>query len=84
MLHGHMHNPVYVVRMYHLGDMDTSYASVDLFAYMTDGITGSGGAEAYINCPICGAEGKIITNRKDEVEIKEAFAGKTASETPFR
>ena len=83
MLHGHMHNPIYVVRMYYLGDLDIADSSVDAFAYMTDGV-GAGGVDAYVNCPLCGAEGKIVANKKDLVEIKEVFMGRTATETPFK
>ena len=84
MLHGHMQNPVYVVRMYYRGDLDLSQSGTDTFAYMTDGIMGSGGVEAYVNCPLCGSEGRIVTNKKNEVEIKDSYGGKMAPETPFR
>ena len=84
LLHGHMQNPVYVVRMYYRGDLDLSHSGVDKFAYMTDGISGSGGVDAYVNCPLCGSEGRVVTDKKNEVEIREAFGGRMAPETPFR
>lgn len=82
--HSHTHNPVYVVRMYYLGETDASSSGLDSFAYMTDGIMGSGGVDAYVNCPLCGSEGRIVTNRRNEVDIKGEFGGRMAQETPFR
>ncbi|WP_424359398.1 hypothetical protein [Methanocella sp. MCL-LM] len=83
-LHSHVHNPVYIVRMFFRGDLDVMQSSVDEFAYMTDGVMGQGGVDAYVNCPLCGSEGRVITNKKEQVEIKEAFGGRMARETPFR
>ncbi|WP_048198049.1 hypothetical protein [Methanocella arvoryzae] len=82
--HSQAHNSVYIVRMFYRGDLDVMQASVNEFAYMTDGVTGQGGASAYVNCPLCGSEGRVVTNKKGEVEIKEAFSGRMAQETPFR
>lgn len=83
-LHSQVHNPVYIVRMFYRGDLDVTQSSVDEFAYMTEGVMGQGGVNAYVNCPLCGSDGRVVTNKQNEVEIKEAFGGRMARETPFR
>jgi len=86
LLHNHTHNPVYVARMYYVGDLDKARPIMDEFAYMTDGAasTGGGGASAYVNCPLCGGEGRIVADKQNRVEIKDSFESKAAPETPFR
>ncbi len=79
-----VHNSKYVVRMFYLGDLNVSRAGADKFAYMTDGVSGAGGPNAYVNCPLCGSEGSIVLDARDLIEMKEAFNQPTLSESPFR
>ena len=84
MLHGHVHNAAYIVRMFYRGDLDSARTDVDSFAYMTDNVAGTGETRAYVNCPLCGSEGRIAVDKEDRVEIKDAFGSRVAQETPFR
>lgn len=78
-----VHNEKYVVRMFYIGDLNASTANVNKFAYLTDGV-GSGGPNAYVNCPLCGSEGRVSVDRNNMVEIKESFNQTAMTESPFR
>ncbi|HMK48254.1 MAG TPA: hypothetical protein VK436_16645 [Methanocella sp.] len=68
-----------------VGDLEKAHSIVDEFTYMTDGASGTaGGVSTYVNCPLCGGEGRIVTDKQNNVEIKDSFGSKAAPETPFR
>lgn len=83
-LESRLHNARYVVRMYYIGDLNATRTSPNNFAYMTDGVSGAGGAEAYVNCPLCGSEGQISLDANNLIEIKESFHQAELTESPFR
>jgi|AGTN01.2.fsa_nt_gi hypothetical protein len=79
-----VHNKKYVVRMFYTGDMSATRASASQFAYMTDGVAGAGGTDAYVNCPLCGSEGRISLDANNLIDIREAFDRTAMTESPFR
>jgi hypothetical protein len=78
-----VHNSKYVVRMFYTGDLNASTANANKFAYMTEGV-GAGGPNTYVNCPLCGSEGRIVVDKNNLIEIREAFNQAAVTESPFR
>ena len=79
-----VHNKKYVVRMFYMGDMSATRTSANQFAYMTDGVIGAGGTNAYVNCPLCGSEGRISLDANNLIDIKESYTQTEVTESPFR
>lgn len=79
-----VHNDRYVVRMFFIGDLSASRVSANEFAYMTDGVSGVGDANTYVNCPLCGSEGRIALDRNNLIELKEAYDQAAVTQSPFR
>jgi len=79
-----VHNKKYVVRMFYMGDMSATRTSANQFAYMTDGVIGAGGPNAYVNCPLCGSEGRISLDANSLIDIKESYTQAEVTESPFR
>ncbi len=84
MLNNKVHHAKYVVRMYYIGELSTSRANVNSFAYMTENVMGEGGTNAYVNCPLCGSEGRIATDANNLIELKESLGRTEMTESPFR
>ena len=84
LLNNKIHNAKYVVRMYYIGELSTSRANVNSFAYMTENVMGEGGTNAYVNCPLCGAEGRVATDANNLVELKESLGKTELAESPYR
>lgn len=78
-----VHHAKYMVRMYYIGDLSLSRADVNKFAYMTDGV-GAGGPNAYVNCPLCGSEGRISPDDGNFVDLRESFGRTEITESPFK
>ena len=55
------------------GNSAQSRASVNEFAYMTENVSGEGGTNTYVNCPLCGSEGRIAHRREQTDRDKESF-----------
>jgi len=79
-----VHNSRYVVRMFYIGDLSATSASINEFLYMTDGVIGSGGTNAYVNCPLCGSEGRISLDANNLIDIKGSYNQSAMTESPFR
>ena len=84
LLNGKVHNAKYVVRMYYIGDLSNSRADVNSFAYMTDDVSSAGGVNAYVNCPLCGSDGKVVPDRDNVITMKESYGRAEIPESPFR
>lgn len=84
MLNNKVHNAKYVVRMYYIGDLGLTRSNVNSFAYMTENVAGQGGCDAYVNCPLCGSEGRVATDANNLIEMKESFGRTELTEAPFR
>jgi hypothetical protein len=70
--------------MFYIGDISANRVSANEFAYMTDGVSGAGSANTYVNCPLCGSEGRIALDRDKLIEIKESFNQAAIAQSPFR
>ncbi len=79
-----VHNDRYVVRMFFIGDLSANRVSANEFAYMTDSVSGVGGANTYVNCPLCGSEGRIALDRNNLIELKESYDQAAVTQSPFR
>jgi hypothetical protein len=79
-----VHNKKYVFRMFYMGDMSATRTNASQFAYMTDGVSGVGGTNAYVNCPLCGSEGRISLDANNLIDIKETYTQTEKTESPFR
>jgi hypothetical protein len=78
-----VHNKKYVVRMFYTGDMSATRTNASQFAYLTDGVAG-GGTNAYVNCPLCGSEGRISLDANNLIDIKESYTQTEKTESTFR
>jgi hypothetical protein len=82
LLKNKVHNSIYVVRMFYIGDLETraTMVSVNDFAYMTDGVSS---VNEYVNCPLCGSEGHIAPDKDEKVEVRGSFNPSVVTESPF-